>query len=491
MVRPFLLALGLSTVSAVAGAEDLMQVFNRALASDPAFREADALRKAALETKPQALSFLLPQLSAGYGYDKDETDGTSRSTFVLNGSLVPSDRSGEGDTTSKRWSVDLRQSVFSWANWVALKRADKEVAQAEVDYQAAQQDLIARVAARYFDVLASRDSLDAQESTLEAIDRQLEQAEKRFEVGLIAITDVQESRAARDNALSLVIGSKRTLASAEEALREVTGELYATLNKPGEQMPLQVPEPNDEAKWVEQSMAQNLDLMSSRLGADIARDNVRAAFSGHLPTIDLFGSYGNSEQDSESRLNSGALSTSFIDQDLQSWGLQFSLPIFSGGLTQSRVRQSEYQWQAARERLTRTSRATERDSRDAFLSVNSEIARVNALRRAVESNETALKATEAGYEVGTRTTVDVLDARRALAVAQTAYARSRYDYVVNVLRLRRASGTLDVRALEEVNAWLTVPQETWPKSSTSPSPGRAPAVAPPAAAPAPAATPRR
>lgn len=444
----------LVAIAPPARGEDLIAVYERALANDPQIREADANRRATREARPQAWAALLPQVSGTASYDKDKTDGLSRSTFVLNGVLTPSDRSGNGEQTNKRWSVDLRQSIFSWANWMALKRANRQVAQAEADYSAAQQDLIARVAQRYFDVLAAQDSVDALQSAYDAISRQLEQAEKRFEVGLIAITDVQEAKAARDSAAASVIAGKRQVASAEELLREITAEKFPALAKPAETMPLKGPEPADEQKWVELSMQQNLSLISSRLGADIARDNVRSAIGGHLPSIDLLAGKSNTRSDSELRLDSGAISSGESDQDGDSYTLQLSVPLFSGGATQSRVRQSEYQWQAARERFTRVSRQTERQARDAYLGVNSEISRVNALRQALESSQTALKATEAGYEVGTRTAVDVLDARRTLAQAQTNYARSRYDYILNVLQLRLASGGLDRQVLEEVNGWL-------------------------------------
>jgi outer membrane protein len=252
-----------------------------------------------------------------------------------------------------------------------------------------------------------------------------------------------------------VIAAKRQLASTEEFLREITAEKYAELAKPGESMPLKSPEPADEAQWVERSMEQNLALVSSRLAAEIARDNVRAAFGGHLPELDLVASKSSTDQSSPINFSSGNVGLRTSDSDDESYSLQVTMPIFSGGATQSRVRQSEFQWRAARERLMRVSRQTERQARDAYLGVISEISRVNALRQALESNQTALKATEAGYEVGTRTAVDVLEARRSLTQAQTNYSRSRYDYILNVLRLRFASGTLDRATLEEVNTWLT------------------------------------
>ncbi len=223
-------------------------------------------------------------------------------------------------------------------------------------------------------------------------------------------------------------------------------------------MPLIPPAPADESQWVERSMDQNLALISSRLAAEIARDNVRASYSGHLPSVDLVVSKSENDQTSPINFASGNIGTRTSNTEDESITLQVNVPLFSGGAAQSRVRQTQYQWQAARERLARVSRQTERLARDAYLGVLSEISRVTALRQALESSRTALKATEAGYEVGTRTAVDVLESRRSLAVAETNYARSRYDYILNVLRLRLASGTLDSATLTEVNGWLNSPE---------------------------------
>jgi outer membrane protein len=466
MQRRISLTLGLLLVMPAAGAEDLLAVYQRAQSNDPQIREADANRLAAREARPQAIAALLPQITASASKTEQDTSSTGQFPQEIEQPAGSGNRvvftfvnTSDSKPETDRWSVDLRQSVFSWANWMALKRASKQVAQAEADYLAAEQDLIARVAERYFDVLAAQDDVDAQQSAFEAISRQLEQAEKRFEVGLIAITDVQEAKAARDSAAAAVIAAKRQLASAEELLREITAEKFQRLAKPADSMPLKTPAPATEQEWVEASMNQNLALVSSRLAADIARDNVRSAFGGHLPTLDLTASRGNVDQTATINFASGNSGERTSDSDDTTVALQLNVPIFAGGGTQSRVRQSEYQWQAARERLTRVTRQTERQARDAFLGVQSEISRVQALRQALESSQTALKATEAGYEVGTRTAVDVLDARRTLVQAQTNYARSRYDYILNVLRLKQAAGNLDRKALEEVNAWL---EETAP-----------------------------
>lgn len=459
-------SIALLLLAQAAAAEDLLEVYGRALKADPQIREALALRRANREAKPQAIASLLPQLSGTAQYTDNKFEGTSDQAQVISegptaGEIAIFGTSGTREPETKSWSIELRQSVFRWEDWVALRRADKQVAQAEADYAAAEQDLIVRVSSAYFDVLAARDTLEAQQANLQAVSRQLDQAEKRFEVGLIAITDVQESRAARDNAAAAVIDAKRQLSSAEEGLREVTGERYGTLDKPGDDLPLKSPAPANEDDWVRVAMEQNLALISSRLAADIARDDVRTAIGGHLPSLDLTASYGNQRTTTEQTFppfppNFPAERSVSLDNDTDATliGLQLNVPLFSGGGTRSRVRQQEFLWQAARERLERTSRQTERQARDAYLGVTSEISRVNALKQALESSRTALQATEAGYEVGTRTTVDVLEARRNLVQARTNLSRSKYDYLLNVIRLRQAAGTLDTSALEEINGWL-------------------------------------
>jgi len=463
LALPLVCAASLAAFSAQAA--DLAEVYARALQNDPLIREAEANRLAALESKPQALSSLLPQLSAGADYTNRDSSGESPFTGLnADGDIVSLVGRSDVDTETTGWDVTLRQSIFRWENWVTLKRANKEVAQAEVDYQAAQQDLILRTSEAYFNVLAAKDTLTAAEATYEALGRQLEQAEKRFEVGLIAITDVQDSKAAYDSARAAVIQAKRSLATQREFLRELTGDTFDTLSKPGEDLALSAPDPAVEDQWVDRAMDQNLRLVSSRLAAEITRDNISFQRGGHYPTLDFYITRGNSDVSGDRRFEfddpitgSPVATINPLDSntDDTTYGLQFTVPIYSGGAVSSRVRQAEYQHRAARERLERTARETERSTRDAYLGVMAEMSRVEALKQAVESARVALQATEAGYEVGTRTTVDVLDARRRLFEAETNYARSRYDYLLNVLRLKGAAGVLDPNEIADVNAKLT------------------------------------
>jgi outer membrane protein len=494
MIRAPIIALMLLTFSGAAAPKDLAGVFDDAVHNDPVIRQADANRLAAREARPQAWAAVLPQINGSAQATRDHNAGFQDQINATPVPVTPANPLGVQffvqpeqlvtDTTTKQWAINLRQNVFSWSNWMALKAAGREVAQAEANYQAAEQQLILRVAQGYFSVLAAVDGLEANQASLEAISRQLDQANKRFEVGLIAITDVQEAKAARDTAAAAVIAAKRTLATAEDQLLEITGQKYDQLSKPGTEMPLKSPEPADESRWVNISLEQNLSLVASRLAADIARDNVRIAIGGHLPTLDLVAGRSYTHSDANTNLvgiqGFPDLESKFNDRQI---GLQFNLPIFSGGFTQSRVRQTQYLWIAAKEAVVQSSRATERQARDAYLGVIAGIARVQALRQALESSQTALKATEAGYEVGTRTAVDVLNSRKTLVQAQTDYSGSRYDYIVSVLQLRLAAGNLDQAQLNEVNSWLTQAVPTLPPVATPES--LAPTVPAPPGNPAP------
>jgi outer membrane protein len=461
--------------SSAAQAADLLEVYQRAVQNDPLIREAEANRLASRESKPRALGALLPQIEAAGSVGQSDSEGSQ--TFLSRSSVTDpnappivnvTDQETDADFTQYR--LQLTQTVFRWDQWKALQQASSQVAQAEADYAAAQQDLMLRSAQRYFDVLAAEDTLQSVTTARDAISRQLEQANKRFEVGLIAITDVQEAKAAFDNANAVVIQSKRNLATAHELLRELTGDPFHDLSKLSESMPLRTPDPQDENEWVKTAMDQNLALTSSRLAAEIARDNISIRRSGHFPSLDLVLSRVGNDFDA-TQINDGVEGPADSDNTDDTISLQLLFPIYSGGTVQSGVREAVYLHRAARERLERTARETERATRDAYLGVLSELSRVQALRQALESSRTALQATEAGYEVGTRTAVDVLDSRRRLAEAETNYARSRYDYLINVVRLKLAAGTLKQDDVVEINQWLSAsvptPAQTQPTQPQS------------------------
>ena len=447
------ITLCIATVPEQVRAESLLEIYQQALQGDPQIHEAEARRLAALESKPQARGVLLPQIQATGSWDETQTTGTSFSIIDQSG------RTFDQDATNTNWGFSLRQSVFRWDQIVNLRRADKTVTKAEAVREAAQQDLIVRVAQRYFDVLAAEDRLTSRQANSEAIARQLEQAKQRFEVGLIAITDVQESQAAYDQSVADEIGAKRTLATAREYLREITGQYVAQLDAPGEDFPLLNPTPNDEKSWVDLSLGQNLNLVASRLDEELARDEISFRRNGYYPSLDLLISTGESASKGDVSVTPviGSGMNVFDDTtNRDQISLQLTVPLFAGGYNSSRVKESVYLHRASREQLQRVTRETERQARDAYLGVHSEMSRVKALRQAVASSQTALQATQAGYEVGTRTIVEVLNSQFSLYVAITNFYQSRYDYIMNALRLKQAAGTLQVQDLEKIDQWLRV-----------------------------------
>jgi outer membrane protein len=457
--KSFTIVFGMLAVPAAGHAASLLEVYQQALQSDPLIHEAEARRLAALEAEPQARGVLLPQLSADAGWTKSTASGSGTINQYVevpagsgNFEVLPIPFQSETRDTTKTWQVGLRQTLFRWDQIVNLHRADKTVAKAEADREAAQQDLIIRVATTYFAVLAAEDTLTSTHKNRQAIARQLEQAKQRYEVGLIAITDVQESQAAHDQAVADEIQAKRELATAREQMREITGEYVAELSAPTDEFPMRAPERN-EKEWVDLALTQNLALVSSRLDEELARDEISYRRTGHYPTIDLVASTGNSDIQGQQDTGAGFLDSN-RNFDSDSVGIQFTLPLFSGGYTSSRVREAVYLHRAAREQLQRVTRETERQTRDAYLGVLSELSRVDALKQAVASSRTALEATQAGFDVGTRTIVDVLNSQFGVYRSITLYYRARYDYLLNVLSLKQAAGNLEIEDLEKIDKWL-------------------------------------
>ncbi|MEE8118488.1 MAG: TolC family outer membrane protein [Gammaproteobacteria bacterium] len=438
-------------ITPVAQSDDLWEVYQLALDNDPQIREAAANRRVAVENKPQAIANLLPQLDLS-ATEQTQQDRTGSQSFFDSGSLQNVSLPLDQQTENTSITLTLRQSVFNWGSWAQIRQANSQVAQAEADYQNAQQDLIIRVSQAYFDLLGARDRLEQGRATTVSVGRQLEQTKKRFEVGLIAITDVQESQSAYDTAVAAVIAAERNLATAREGLRSIVG-VYIDPYTLRTDLPLIPPDPQDDEQWVSTAMSQNLSLISARLGMDIATEGSARSRSAHYPTLDLVLSRNKFDQQQESII-AGVLSPSEVDVDTNTVRLQLQVPIFNGGRIRSQVRQAVAREDAAKEIFNRTVRNTEFQTRDFYLGVISEMSRVGALRQAMLSSETALRATEAGFEVGTRTTVDVLDARRRVFEARTAYLQSRYDYVMNTLRLKTAAGLLQATDVRDVSRWM-------------------------------------
>jgi outer membrane protein len=441
--------------------ESLLDIYQRALQNDPSIREAEANFRATIEARPQARSNLLPGLSLSSGRSSRFSESPSGAVIPSTGEVFGT--GNEVTSTNESLSLSLTQTIFDWGQYTQLRQADKTVARAETDFEVAKQDLLIRVSEAYFNVLAAEDTLASEVAARESIARQLEQAQRRFEVGLIAITDVQESQAGFDSAVAAEIQAQRALATSQEFLREIIGEYVTELAGPIDDLPLLTPDPANAEEWVRTALRQNLSLVSSRINADIVEDDITIQRAGRFPTLSFSAGVSDSSTDTVAIIDvldpvtglpTRRTNASNSAPQGYNWSFDLRVPLFAGGLNSSRIQQAVYRHRAAMEGLERVARQTERLTRDAYLGVISEISRVQALRQSVESSQTALRATEAGFEVGTRTTVDVLASQDVLRRAQTNYARSRYDYMLNILRLQLAAGGLAIEDIEQIDTWL-------------------------------------
>jgi outer membrane protein len=439
------LALGLC-LAAPARAADLIEVYKLALESDPQFAAAESANKAAQEFRPQARAGLLPslQLDAQTRYSDEKVKRTTGGFS----------RRAEDGVNAHGYSLNLVQPVFRWDRWVQVAQADNRVSQANAELDAAAQDLIVRTAQAYFDVLSAQDNLEFRTTTKDAFFQQLNQALQRFEVGLIAITDVEEARAGHDLAVAEEIRARNQLENAHEALRALVNEYLRDLATLAGEVPLLMPEPNSIDQWTETALAQNRQLAASTFSAKIAQDEIRRLNAGHYPTLDLVAgrSYQRGESPAFEGLSAALGGTSKTYDD--SIGLQFTLPIYQGGLVSSQTEQARHEYQQALDVLEQSRRETYRSARQSFLGVQDSISAVNALRTALASTQKALEATEAGFQVGTRTSVDVLNAQQRTYESRYNYKNAQYTYILSTLRLKQAAGTLSPDDLVPVNSWL-------------------------------------
>ena len=430
----------LLAVPGLAGADTLLDIYKLATASDPQLRQAEAAYQAVAETKTQARADLLPQVSLGANLTRDRQEYTS-----VSGSPFPFQPTTYYSTT-KGYSLNLTQALYRRDLFVQRREADASTAQAQANYQAARQDLEVRATDRYFKVLSAVDNLDVAQAAKKSNQHLLDQAKQRFDVGMIAITDVQEAKAAYDLSVAQEITAQNQLAIAKEQLREVTGKFHAKLDPLKEDIQLPSPEPADVEKWVDTALKQNYQLLAAQAAVDKASEDVELNRAGHYPRLDAVASYGYNDV-------SAGLFGGSTTNDTQI-GLQFSLPLYQGGGTSSRVQAAVYRLTQAREALEQQRRSTDRQARSAYLTVLDAINSVNALKQALVSTQSALDATQAGYEVGTRTIVDVLQSQSNLFDAQRNYSQARYNYVISSLQLKQAAGTLVPADLEEINRWL-------------------------------------
>ncbi|MEO6688491.1 MAG: TolC family outer membrane protein [Dokdonella sp.] len=460
--RSLPLALLLAIGTNAAHADDLIQIYQDARASDPTLSGAEATKLATDEGVDQARSALLPLIAASLSFSR--TRGGDDGQSLIQDPSLPNDPNPpliavDGLTSTsytRSTGATLNQSILDISRWTALKSSKYTAQAGAATYDAAQQALLVRVATAYFNVLTAIDALRFADANEKALGRQLEQAQQRFEVGLAAITDVNDAKAQHDQAVASVINNRNALDQAREAVRELTNKEPGEFHKLRENLPLDHPTPDDPAAWVDVALKQNPTLSSAALQVDAANANINTARAGHLPTISGQLSYGRSPSWSDTRFGGVGEFHNFSGDPR--WGstvsVTLNVPIFSGGLTQSRVRQAIYNRDFVQDQFEFNRRQVEATTRNDFRSVIAGASAVEATKAAVVSAQSSVEATQAGYEVGTRTIVDVLISQQTLLQAQSGYSSARHTFVLSGLLLKQAAGVIEVKDLEAINALL-------------------------------------
>jgi len=461
-----------AALPASAFAEDLLQTYELARTGDPQLSAAESTRLFNKEGAVQARSLLLPQLNGGasIGRSWGESDGSN----IVGG--VPYTGTSESDTTRREYGVNLSQSVFDWSR-ISNLRAQKALSRAaDFDLETANDLLITRTSAAYFNVLVAIETLAAAESAEAALKRQFDYADKRLEVGLAPITDVHEARAQYDSARANTIVQRNALQDAYQALRELTGSEVSNLKGLPDDYRPELPAHDDADSWVARAIEQNPDLQSLQEQLDSAEIGISTAKAGHLPSLDLSGSYGKSASWGDTTFNYANPGLPNLDQaisdasDSRGLTLTLTVPLYSGGATQSRVRQAVAQRDIAQDRYEQQKRAIERSTRNSYQALVAGVSEVEARRLAVVSAKAAYDASQVGLEVGTRTVLDVLINQQNLFNARQGYALAKYNFLQNRLVLDQAAGSLDIDDVQVVNRLLTVNAEEQlaPSDTTAP-----------------------
>lgn len=449
-MRTFILAVSAAVgfgVAASAPAEDLIQVYDMAVRSDPVLAEAEQTLNATREIKPQARALLLPNFSVT-GDAQYQSDGTS-SVSAFSGSRVRRN----DKYNSRGLTASISQSVYNRADWIRLDQSDDTISQAEALYRDTQIELMVRTTLAYFDVLRAADAVGVQEALQRANERQLEQSKQRFDVGLVAITDVNESQAAYDRSRANVITAKNELNNQWEALRRIIGPVDVPLARLGEKLPLSPPQPNDINVWAYTAIKNNYGVIAATEASEAAKKQIEIERSGHFPTLNLQAGYDLARTQADFG----------TDRDTGFVALNLQVPLYQGGAVTSKTRQAGYEFRASQDRLDQERRRVLNLAKDAFRGIISSISDVEARQAAIVSARSALESTQAGLEVGTRTQVDVLNAQQRLFQAEFDYLDSRYAYITNGVMLHQATSTLTREVLVKGNAWLN------PKDLLSPS----------------------
>jgi outer membrane protein len=453
---------GFALVLSLAGqslqADSLREIYELALQNDAQLKGEQAQYLANRETEKLALSRLLPQVGANYEKGGSDTD-TSAESFDVSGGITAIPTDTNRDVNTEAFRVSLNQALFDLPAWFSFQSGKEVTKQAEATFASNQQNLIVRTVDAYLLVLRAQDNLEASKAQERAFERQLEQTRQRFEVGLIAITDVYEAQAAYDLSQVNRIVDENNVAVALERLSVLTGQRHSNLNILKEDFAISPPEPNDRATWVDFALQNNFALKAAEYGEEAARQNSKSKALEH--SFKISGSYGYSDDRTDGsldRIPATAFDTSPDSQtDGDMWALRVDMPLYSGGAISADRRRAAQDFNAAREGRINLSRNTVTNTRSLHMTVNSNVSRVAARKQSIVSSRSALDATQAGYEVGTRNVVDVLNAQNTLFSSERDYANTRYDYILSMMQLKEQAGLLSPEDVYRLDSFLVTP----------------------------------
>ncbi|WP_439135252.1 TolC family outer membrane protein [Pseudomaricurvus sp.] len=433
-------------------ADTLQDIYLRALDNDHQLKADTAAYRAGKEALTIGRSALLPQINAEASYAESEQTTIGN----LNSLGQQSQGSTDIESENEAYSVSLTQPLFNMSAWFGYQQGIALSDQAEAQFSADQQSLIVRVSEAYLNVLRAIDNMKTAQSEEKALSHQLEQTKQRFDVGLTAITDVHEAQAAYDNATATTLEALGNLGIAFEALEVLTGRPENTVAPLVDNYPVIKPTPLERSEWVDFALENNYSLKVAKLNAEASGENARAKASGHLPTVTASYSYSNRDDTNTDLFygSGGGIPNDSRVDDRSTIAVQLNVPIFSGLRVSGERRQAYAQSMQAEELFNQTQRDTIQATRSLHLSVVANVAQVNARKQAITSSKSALEATQAGYEVGTRNLVDVLIAQQNVYQAQRNYDDARYGYILNMLRLKEAAGNLTPEDVQKLNRWL-------------------------------------
>lgn len=452
-------------------ADSLRDIYELALENDAQLKAEEATYLARRETENLARSALLPQISTAYSYRDVDLDTDSQTILSdENDNITVGKSSSTRKTDTDGYTISLNQALFDLSAWFSFQSGKEVTKEAEATFAANQQNLIVRVVEAYLLVLRAQDNLAASQATERAFERQLEQTQQRFEVGLIAITDVYEAQAARDLAQVNRIVDENNVSVALERLQVLTGQPQSNLNVLVDDFKILPPDPIDRAAWVDFSLANNFELQAARYRQEASRQNAKSFQMEHAPVVS--GTYEYNDYDVSGSVNSNPTSVFETQPDSNSnenaWQISVTLPLYSGGAISANRRKAAQEYNGAKEQLINLQRNTVTNTRSLHMTVLSDVTRIAARRQSIVSSRSSLDATQAGYEVGTRNVVDVLNAQNTLFQAERDYANSRYDYILNMMRLKEQAGLLSPQDIIKLDSFLVPPTAPTASSVTEP-----------------------